>query len=262
LVKAFLVLPDLSARKAEALCKAGAVNVLVSYTITRWKPSTLERLRSTRESGCLGEIMLDSGAYHRFKGFRVDLQDYALLALEHSDLWDLVVAPDSIEDPLGTIERTLRFASIYPHDFVPVAQPPPGPRDPRKHALEAERLAGMGLLERAPKVPGGRLLGVGGLDRARRRISYIARLVEEVEKLGLDVKLHLFGVGARILKGLASRGLHDLVYSIDSTGWLAEIIFRRRTVYKAEDVVEANASAIRGYLERLTEAVESRETSP
>jgi hypothetical protein len=262
LVRAFLVLPDLSARKAEALCKAGAIDVLVSYTIARWKPSILERLDALKGKGCLRGVMLDSGAYHRLKGFQVDPRDYARLALEHRSLWDLLVAPDSIGDPQGSLERTLEFAGLYPREFVPVAQPPPGSLDPRRHALEAERLAVRGLLERAPKIPGGRLLGVGGLDGARRRVSYIARLVEEIEGLGLGVRLHLFGVGARILRGLASRGLHTIIYSIDSTGWLAEIMFRRRTVYNAEDVVEANARAIRGYLERLMEAVEPGNTTP
>ena len=119
-------------------------------------------------------------------------------------------------------------------------------------ALEAERLASRGLLEWSPRLPGDRrLLGLGGLDGPRRRISYIASLLEEVESRLDGVSLHLFGVGARILAGLARRGLLDLVYSVDSSGWLAEIRFRRRTHYRAPGVVEANAAAMRGYLARL-----------
>ncbi|MEB2837021.1 MAG: hypothetical protein GSR80_000319 [Desulfurococcales archaeon] len=254
MVRVFLVLPDVSEAKCRAICLAGPLDVLVSYTTLKWKPSTLARLLALRRRGCLSSVMLDSGAYHLARlGARVDPREYA--ADSRSGLgpaWDLVVAPDVPGDPEATLERTLEFIQSYGAPFLPVAQPPPGPADPRRHALEAERLVSRGLLEWSPRLPGGRrLLGLGGLDGPRRRVSYIAGLLEEVESRLGGVSLHLFGVGARILAGLARRGLLGLVYSVDSSGWLAEIRFRRRTHYRAPGVVEANAAAMKGYLARL-----------
>ena len=246
MVKVFLVLPDLSKRKAEALealYETGyAVSVLVSYTILASKPGMLDSLRSLRREGVLEEVMLDSGAYHIYRlGARVDVQGYAGFASLHGSLWDHVVAPDVPGDPWETIERTREFSKVYPGEYVPVAQG----RSVGEYVETAGALSGL---------PGsGDLLGVGGLDASRRRIGFISGLVRGLVAAGYE-KLHLFGIGARHFKGLARRGLARFIASIDTTAWLAEIVYRRRTVYGAEGVVEANIAAITGYLKRIQEA--------
>ncbi|MEB3860645.1 MAG: hypothetical protein GSR84_00310, partial [Desulfurococcales archaeon] len=85
---------------------------------------------------------------------------------------------------------------------------------------------------------------------------YIAALVREAEREYPWARLHLFGAGARILAGLARRGLLGQVYSVDSSGWLAEIMWRRRTVHNADTPLEANARAIEAYIEKVRQAVE------
>ena len=263
MVRVFLVLPDLSGAKAAALRAAsrlvGPVDVLVSASTLAWKPGVEARLASLRlEPGVLGLVMLDSGAYHHARGAaRVGVEWYAGLAarLATGGLADLVVAPDVPGDPEETLRRTLEFAPAYPGQFVPVAQPPRGPPDPAGHARQLDSLARHGLLERAPRLPGGRVLvGLGGLDGPRRRTAYLAGLLGVVEGEWPGVALHLFGAGARHLRALARRGLLHMIYSVDSTGWLAEIRYRRRTVYNAASVEEANASAIIGYLGRARAA--------
>lgn len=260
MVRVFLVMPDMAPAKIHALCSAGAPDVLVSYSILVWKPVTAERLKAVVERGCVGSVMLDSGAYHHARGeFRVDVDEYASRAwrLAVEGLAEYVVAPDVPGDPKTTLKRTLQFSKAYPGEFIPVAQPPPGPPDPKAHANELQGLALKDLLERAPKVPGGRLVGLGGLDGPRRKTGYLVDLVRKIEDLRLDIKLHLFGVGARLIKSLAARGLLNMVYSIDTGGWLAEIRFRRRTRYRALTTLEANTAAIKGYLERLATATEA-----
>ena len=177
-------------------------------------------------------------------------------SLAREGLAGYVVAPDVPGAPGETLRRTLEFSWLYPGEFVPVAQPPRGAPDPRAHAGELQRLAGEGLLDRAPRVPGGRLVGLGGLDGARRRAGYVTGLLEAVEELGLGVRVHLFGAGARLLRSIARRGLTRLVHSVDTSGWLAEIMFRRRSVYAAHTTIEANVAAIEGYLGRLATALE------
>ena len=103
-----------------------------------------------------------------------------------------------------------------------------------------------GIIDRAPRAPDGRpIVGVGGLDGDRKRVGYVSRLLR---RLPSDYSYHLFGVGVRVIRGLRRRGLLDRVYSVDSSGWLAEIWFRRRTVYGASGVVEANLAAMRAYI--------------
>ena len=256
-VRVLLVLPDLSEAKAEALRRVsrvmGPLDVLVSYSTLVWKPGVLPRLSALRGEGVLGLVMLDSGAYHLArKGIEVPVEDYARAASR--GLWSLVVAPDVPGDPAATLARTRLFARLHPGRFVPVVQG----RKPEEYALSLQALWREGLLDRAPHVGRGMLLGIGGLDGGRRRVSFIAdllrRLGGEARRLGVEPVFHLFGAGARIVRGLRRRGLLELVYSVDSSGWLAEIQYRRRTVYRASGPVEANAAAIRGYLTRVTAA--------
>ena len=260
MVRVFLVMPDMAPAKVHALCSAGAPDVLVSYSTLVWKPITTKRLKTVVDEGCVGSVMLDSGAYHHARGeFRVDVGEYAIRAwrLRVEGLAEYVVAPDVPGDPESTLKRTLEFSEAYHGEFVPVAQPPPGPPDPRAHANELQGLLLKGLLDRAPKVPGGRLVGLGGLDGPRRRAKYLAELLEAIEDLHLQVRLHLFGVGARLLKSLAGKGLLDMVYSVDTGAWQAEIRFRRRSKYKADSTLKANIAAIKGYLERLVAITEA-----
>lgn len=256
MVRVYLVLPDLSVAKAEALCSVGEpLDVLISYSTILWKPVVEKRLRLVREAGCLGSVMLDSGAYHLArKAVEVDVRAYASYATGASSLYDLIVAPDSPGQAEETISRTLLFSKVYRGGFIPVLQPP--------YTKVLDELYNAGVIKRALKVEDGRLLmGIGGLDGGLRRVEAVSGIVSSVVgaagELGLDVVLHLFGVGARILKGLARRGLLDFVYSVDSSGWLAEIRFRRRSVYGAIGVVDANIAAIKGYLERVRAAVAS-----
>ncbi len=232
--------------------------MLVSATIVAWKPSVEARLAALRAESTVGSVVLDSGAYHHARGdAEVGVDWYARLAarLNRAGLVDYVVAPDVPGDPRATLERTREFSQAYPGPFIPVAQPPQGKLDPRAHAGSLDELARHSLLDRAPMVEGGRsLVGIGGLDGPLRRASYLASLVEEVERKwgSRSVALHLFGVGARLLKSLARRGLTGIVYSVDSTAWLAEIRWRRRTVYNASTTIEANLAAITGYIAKIT----------
>ena len=255
-VRVFLVLPDLSERKTralDALYELGySINVLVSYTILVSKPGMLNSLKALRDGGVIEEVMLDSGAYHVYmRGASVSVHKYANFASTHARLWDYVVAPDVPGDPLETIKRTREFSKIYHGDYVPVAQ-----GCSVEEYLETARI----LVE----LPGSTvILGVGGLDSSRRRIGFISSLVRSLAETG-HRKLHLFGVGARHLRGLAKRGLARYIASIDTTAWLAEIVYRRRTIYGADGVVEANIAAITGYLRRIQRAVNttiSREDS-
>jgi len=267
LVRVFLVLPDVSVAKVRALCGAagrlgGPLDVLVSYSTLLWKPVALGRLRRVVGGGCVSPVLLDSGAYHlATRGLQVDVEGYASLArrLSVEGVAGLVVAPDVPGDPGATLERSLSFSRVYPGSFVPVLQPPGGgPVDPVLHAAQLLRLEEAGLLDRAPRLPGGRVLvGVGGLDGARRRAPYVAGLVRILAEDYGYAALHLFGAGARLLRSLARRGLLDAVYSVDTGAWQAEIRYRRRTELGAEGVVEANTLAIERYLERVHRAAEA-----
>jgi hypothetical protein len=247
LVKVFLVLPDLSRRKAEALERLHGlgfdVRVLVSYTILTSKPGMLEALRRLRMEGVVGEAMLDSGAYHMLRlGVEVNVSSYAEFASRHGSLWDYVVAPDVPGSPRETVARTMEFSRAYRGAYMAVAQG----ASVGEYVAVAEALAG---------VPGALgVLGVGGLDGERRRLGFVSELVRGLAERGFT-RLHLFGAGAKHVRGLARRGLLGYVASIDTTAWLAEIIYRRRTVYWVEDVVEANVAAITGYLDRISRAV-------
>ncbi|MEB3860351.1 MAG: hypothetical protein LRS43_03980 [Desulfurococcales archaeon] len=253
MVKVFLVLPDLSRRKAEAierLYEEGlAVRVLASYTILLAKPRMLESLKRLKLEGAIEEVMLDSGAYHVLRqGAKVDVSSYAGFASRHGRLWDYVVAPDVPGDPAATIERTLEFSKAYKGDYMAVAQG----GSVEEYVSVAEELAG---------IPGSiGVLGVGGLDGEKRRLGFASRLVGSLAARGF-VRLHLFGAGAKHVRGLARRGLLSYVSSIDTTAWLAEIVYRRRTVYGVEGIVEANMAAITGYMNRILRILRATATS-
>ncbi|MCE4628260.1 MAG: queuine tRNA-ribosyltransferase family protein [Desulfurococcales archaeon] len=253
-VELFLVLPDLGGSKVEALrslCVEGVrASVLVSYTVLRWKPGMMPRLSSLRGEGCLGRVMLDSGAYHLMRlGERVDPGEYAEFARSAKELWDIVVAPDAPGKPGETLERTLEFASSYSGSFMPVLQG----EDEEGYARLLRSFEREGLTDRAPRASEGRpVIGIGGLDGERKRVGYVSRLLKRLPE---EYSYHLFGVGIRVLRGLRRRGLLGRVYSVDSSGWLAEIWFRRRTVYGASGVVEANLAAMRAYIGKAQAAV-------
>jgi len=248
-VRLFIVLPDVSEAKSEALARLGASgsrpDVLISYTTVKWKPVSLERLRALRRRKVLGYVMLDSGAYHLMRvGEEVEVEAYARVIEENKDLWDFVVAPDVPGDPRATLERTLRFMESYRGRFLPVLQGD----SPKDYVLFLEELVDYGVLDQAYVMNRKPVIGVGGLDGFKKRVSFVAEVVKRLT--GYDVLLHIFGVGIRVLKGLRRRGLLENVFSVDSSGWLAEIQWRRRTVYGAVTPVEANMHAIRGYLGR------------
>jgi len=161
-----------------------------------------------------------------------------------------VVGPDIPRDPLRSLERLERFHMAYPGPFLPTLQS----RDlgPEGYLWMLERLEDAGLLGRAPRPDGSRpLVGVGGLVGAR--VGMVARVVERLSE-SCDCLLHLFGANLRVVRGLARRGLLEKVYSVDTSGWLAEIRWRRRTVYRASSTLEANLAAMRGYLEKMAGA--------
>ena len=256
-MRVFLVFPDLSESKYRALRALGGVDILVSYTTLKWKPGIRGRLAMLRGEDLLTGVMLDSGAYHHGNGYtRVDPVEYSGFASSHRSLFDYIVAPDVPGRQVESLERTMAMMEWYPGEFIPVLQPPGGPPDPSAHAGYIEDLERIGALDRAPRVEGGGVLvGLGGLDGGLRRIGYIAEVVRLIEREYPWARLHIFGAGARVLKGLRRRGLIGNVYSVDSSSWLSEIMWRRRTVYNAGDVVEANIAAINGYLERIHSAL-------
>jgi hypothetical protein len=207
-------------------------------------------LRSLLRERVIEEIMLDSGAYHLARlGEEVDVIEYSSFVYGEP-IWNYVVAPDVPGDPDLTLERTLLFAQFFDDNFIPVLQ---GERAD-DYPLFLERLDSLGLIERAPRVLGGLpLIGIGGLDGPKKRVGFVSRIVELLSDY--SVALHIFGVGSRVLRGLSRRGLLENVYSVDSSGWLAEIQWRRRTVYGARNTIEANALAIHGYLDRVERAI-------
>ncbi len=254
-VKVFIVLPDLSERKFEAIRLASStrrLNILVSYTILRWKPAMVERLERLRRANLVESILLDSGAYHLMKlGEEVDVHEYSAF-INSIKYWDLVVAPDVPGKPSATLERTILFSQVYEEDFVPVLQ---GDR-PSEYETFLRRIDALGLVDRAPRVMSGLpLVGIGGLDGPKKKVGFVSQIVEKLSDY--SIALHIFGVGSRVLRGLKKRGLLGKIYSVDSSGWLAEIQWRRRTVYGAKNTVEANVMAIHGYLDRVERAIAS-----
>jgi hypothetical protein len=247
LVEVFLVLPDLSRGKVEAVVRLSGelpVSVLVSYSLFKLKPSSLERLGELRgRSGA--RVMLDSGAYHlRRLGLRVGVVEYARFASKHRRLFDVVVAPDVPGAPNATLARTMLFAELYQHPFLPVLQ-----------GLDAEGYLHVWRRLRALGLDNGGYVGVGGLDGPRRSPGFVAELAGRL--CGLGARLHLFGAGLRLYKALPPEA-RECVRSVDTGAWSMEIVYRRRSLLKADgDPAKVNYLAMKSYLERWHQATQA-----
>jgi hypothetical protein len=125
-VKVYLVLPDLSRPKLEALVLLSgelcSLGLLISFYTVKTKPKTLDRLRELRGRADVS-VMLDSGAYHMARlGLNLDVREYAGFASRHGNLFDVIVAPDVPGDADKTIVRTVKFSKLYTGEFMPVVQ--------------------------------------------------------------------------------------------------------------------------------------------
>ncbi len=192
--------------------------------------------------------MLDSGAYHiAFHGLELTPEEYAQRAKYLRNHVNLIVGPDIPRNPKKSIDRMLRFSNIYRDEFIPTLQS--SNLDPDEYLLNLEALEVHGLLKKAPKVHGGKpLIGIGGLVGAPVKI--VASVIDRL-KDACNCFFHLFGANVRIIKGLARRDLLNKIYSIDTSGWLSDLRWRRRTVYKARDTLEANIKVMIGYLTKI-----------
>jgi hypothetical protein len=79
-------------------------DVLVSYADVVRRPGVWSREILPRlEAGAYGSVILDSGAFTELGDptFHVDLEDYATFALDHADLFDVVVNLDDIRGDLA-----------------------------------------------------------------------------------------------------------------------------------------------------------------
>jgi len=247
LVEVFLVLPDLSRGKVEAVVRLARelpVSVLVSYSLFKLKPSSLDRLAVLRGSAGV-RVMLDSGAYHlRRLGLRVGVGEYARFASRHGELFDVVVAPDVPGAPNATLARTLLFAELYQGPFLPVLQ-----------GLSVEDYVRVLRWLRAWGLDNGGYVGAGGLDGPRRSPGFVAELARRL--CGVGVRLHLFGAGLRLYKALPPEA-RECVWSVDTGAWSMEIVYRRRSHLKADgDPVQLNYTAMKSYLERWHQATQA-----
>jgi len=236
-VEVYLVMADLSRAKVEALIKLSQelpVSILVSYSTFKLKPVTLYRLQSLRERTSV-KVMLDSGAYHMARlEFKVDVMGYARFAERYQRLFDVVVAPDVPGDARATVERTREFSRVYRGWFLPV--------------LQGVRVEDYLWCARELRDLTRGYTGVGGLDKARRRAEWLEKLLGALCR-GLE--LHLFGLGARLTKTLATR-FRGCVRSVDTGAWSSEIAFRRRSVLSVDgDIVELEYKAMKSYLKRF-----------
>ena len=242
MVEVYLVMPDLSRSKVEALVRLSGelrVSILVSYSTFKLKPATLRGLEELRGRAEVN-VMLDSGAYHVARlGLNVSVEEYARFAERHQRLFNIVVAPDVPGDAEATVERTREFSRVYRGWFLPVLQ---GTR------LEEYLWCARELRE---IVSGGGYVGVGGLDGSKRRVEWLGKLLS---KLCGSVELHLFGLGARLTKTLTAR-YGGCVKSVDTGAWSSEIAYRRRSTLGAGgDIVELEYKAMKSYLERFSSA--------
>lgn len=248
-LRVFLVFSDLSDAKVSALCsmaKSGAkINILVSYTTLK-KQSTLTKLNDAIHRKCISSVMLDSGAY-QIMTRRLDLpvKEYLNLVMGVRHLVDLVVGPDVPRNPRATLERLLLFSELFKEPFIPTLQ---SQSEHNGYVISLKQLDKHGLLDRAPVIKGRPLIGVGGL--VGRRPEEIGVVVEKVRSI-CDCYFHLFGVNVRTLRYLKRKSLLGSVHSIDTSGWLSEIKWRRYTVYKAKSINDAYKLGILGYLNKL-----------
>lgn len=237
MVEVYLVMADLSRAKVEALARLSRelpVSILVSYSTFKLKPVTLDRVRELRARAGV-KVMLDSGAYHMARlEFKVDVMGYARFAENYQKLFDVVVAPDVPGDAVATVKRTREFSRVYGDRFLPV--------------LQGTRLEEYIWCARELEDLIGGYVGVGGLDKARRRAEWLEKLLS---KLCGGLELHMFGLGARLSKILVSR-FRNCVRSVDTGAWSSEITFRRRSVLGVDgDIVELEYKAMKSYLKRF-----------
>ena len=250
MVKIFFSFPDLSKSKLKALKQLYAsdlmVNVLISYTTLRWKPITLERLKEVRRY--IGEVMLDSGAYHVFSGVISHremaryLSEYVLLSsrLLERGIIDYAVAPDVPGDTERTLKNTIKFLDGNAEGKVSVLQG----KDVSEFLRFFKELSNQGLITDP--------LGLGNVnafkERGKEGMEQLIELLREVRSFHSG-RVHLFGANMKILKIKEVRVLLDMC---DTASWLYDIRYRRRTVLKAKDTVEATRKAIIYFLERLS----------
>jgi hypothetical protein len=235
--KVYLVLPDLSRSKLEALVllsnDLNNLGLLVSFYTLKTKPKTLDRLRELRGRADV-DVMLDSGAYHMARlGINLNVGEYADLASRHSNLFDVVVAPDVPGDACRTVVRTIKFSKLYTGDFMPVVQG----RSAEEYVRCYRELRSLGLARY-------RRLGVGGLELFKSEPNLLGELLSRL----CFKPLHLFGVGSRVLRLVSA--YDGCIRSVDSTAWLHEIRFRRRTLGDG-DPVRLNYNAIKTYIYRF-----------
>jgi len=151
-------------------------------------------------------------------------------------------------DCRATLERTLKFKRLYRGPLLPVTQG----RSLDEYVSCYTRLKEAELVDEA--------LGVGGLDGERRKQGFLGSLLAQL--CTNSVKLHLFGVGARLYKALTTRYGYCIA-SIDTGAWQAEIRYRRRTELKADgSVTELEYKAMKRYLERFSQPYPSIATQP
>ncbi len=249
-VEVYLVMPDLSRAKVEALVRLSRelpVSILVSYSTFKLKPATLDRLVYLSERSDV-RVMLDSGAYHMARlGLRVDVEEYALFAQRYHRLFSIVVAPDVPGDARATVERTLEFKAVYEGEFLPVLQG----SNLEDYLWSSQALEEEGVLDG--------YAGVGGLDGSRRLKSWLETLLG---RLCGRLQLHLFGLGARLAKNLKQR-FNNCIRSVDTGAWQAEITYRRRSELGVDgDMVELEYRAMKRYLERFNNTSSKTLQSP
>jgi hypothetical protein len=237
MAKVYLVMPDLSRHKLEALVllsnEISHIGILISYSSLKLKPKTLDRLAELKRRADV-DIMLDSGAYHMARlGLKVDVREYADFISKHGSLFNTVVAPDVPGDPGLTVVRTIKFSKLYAGEFMPVVQG----RSVEEYVMCYRELRSLGLARY-------RRLGVGGLDSLKREPVLLGELLSKL----CFKPLHLFGVGSRILRLMSA--YDGCIRSIDSTAWLHEIRYRRRALGDG-DPVRLNYNAIKAYLYRF-----------
>jgi hypothetical protein len=237
MAKVYLVMPDLSRPKLEALVllsnEIGRLGILISYSTLKLKPKTLDGLAVLKRRADV-DVMLDSGAYHMARlGLKVDVREYADFVSKHGNLFNTVVAPDVPGDPGLTVVRTIKFSKLYAGEFMPVVQG----KNVEEYVRCYRELRSLGLARY-------RRLGVGGLELFKSEPNLLGELLSRL----CFKPLHLFGVGSRVLRLVAP--YDGCIRSVDSTAWLHEIRFRRRALGDG-DPVRLNYNAIKTYIYRF-----------
>lgn len=171
--------------------------VLVSYADVVRRPGVWRReIKPRLEAGAYSSVILDSGAYTELKDptFRVDLEAYGRFALEHRDLFDLVV---NLDDIRGNLKRTRRNQARLEElglDVLPVYHQ-------GEPWSELERL-----------VKAYDYIGIG----FQRPIRGARQWLEEVfRRVGGRARIHGFGMVRWEVAGFPFE-------STDSTTWIAE----------------------------------------